>query len=99
MQLLRVRRSFPVDPEFFIEADGVHSQTVVLPTANGITVVTGLHSLRVRASVHVNSPKRVRAADIENVHPLQFRKVDKLHAVGRDELPRSARDLTARMRF
>ena len=99
MQLLRMRRSFPVDPEFFIEADGVHHQTVAFPAAHGMAVVTGFQVLRVRASVHVNGSERVRAADIEDVDPIQFRKIDELDTVRRDELSRPARDLAARMRF
>src|SRR5213593_994208 len=99
MKLLCMWRSFPVDPEFFIEAGRVHHETVILPASHGMAVVTGFQILRMRTSVHVNDSECVRTADIENVHPLQFWKVDKLHAVRRNELPRSARDLTASVRL
>ena len=52
-----------------------------------------------RAAVHVDRAKRVRAADIEDVDALQLRHLDELDAVRRQELPRRAAGLAARVRL
>lgn len=52
-----------------------------------------------RTSIHVNRPVRVRSTDIKKINALDFGHVDELHAVGRDELPRTSRDFAARVGF
>ena len=51
------------------------------------------------ASIHINDAVRVRPADIENVNPLQFWKIDELHTVRREKLSRASRRLAACVRF
>ena len=52
-----------------------------------------------RAAVHVDGAIRVRAADVEDVEPLDLGQLDELDAVRRQELPREARRLAARVRL
>ena len=51
------------------------------------------------APIHINDAVRVRPADIENVNPLQFWKIDELHTVRREKLSRASRRLAACVRF
>src|SRR5204862_239463 len=77
--------------------DGVHNESVLFPMTDGVAVIAGLEILRMRTAVHVNRPVGVRSTDIKNVHTLDFRHIDELYAVGRDELSRTSGDFAARV--
>jgi hypothetical protein len=52
-----------------------------------------------RPAVQVDRPESMGPADIEDVDALQFRNLDNLHAVRRQEHSRATRWLAARVRF
>ena len=74
-------------------------ERVAFPPADRVAVVARLQVVRMRAAVHVDRAERVRAADVEDVEPLELRHLDELDAVRRQELARDARRLAARVRL
>src|SRR6185295_2118664 len=94
-----MRQSSPVEPEAFIEPTGIDDKRVPLPAANGVSVITGREFLWMRPAVHVDGAKRMGPALIEDQDALEVRHVDKLNAVGSEELARSSGWLASCMRF
>ena len=94
-----VRQPATVEPERFVEADGVDDERVALPPADRVTVEARRQVSRVRPPVHVDGPIGVRSADVEDVDPLHFRQLDELDAVRRQELTRDPGRLAARVRL
>src|SRR5882672_10193937 len=99
VHLGRVRQAAAVEPEALVEADAVDEEGVALPLARRVAVVARAQFLRMRAAVHVDDAEGVRPADVEDVEALDLGQLDELDAVGREELPRGARRLAARVRL
>src|SRR6187549_2705329 len=88
-----------IDPELLIESDGVDNQRVFFPFANRMPVEAGAQVRGMWPAVHVNGSERMWSADIHDHDPFQFREVDDLDIVGREELPRATRGLAAGVGF
>src|SRR5690606_1881318 len=99
MQLLGVRQAAPIEPEPFVEAGAVDDERVAFPPADRVAVIARREVIGVRTPVHVDRAERVRTADIEDVDSLLLGQIDELDAVRRQELPRGAGRLAARVRF
>src|SRR5262245_58984635 len=99
VQLVGVRRRTAVDPEALVVANGIDDQRVTFPPANRVAVVGWLQILRVAPAVHVNRAEGVRTADVEDEDALDFRNLENLCAVGRQELTLHSRRLAPRVRL
>src|SRR5262245_20197485 len=94
-----MRQPRPVDPEVFAETFGVDNQRVLFPMPDGMPIGGGIEVRRMRPAIHKNNSKRVGAAYIEDIHPLQIGQMHELYAVRSLKLTRNPRGMTSRVRF
>ena len=92
-------RTSPVEPEAFVEPNGVDDQRVPLPPADGMAVVGRREIRRVRPAIRVDGPVGVWATDVEDVDALQLGELDDLDTVRREKRPCDAGRLAPRMRL
>src|SRR5205809_3948360 len=98
-KLGRVRQAAPIEPEAFVETNRVYDERVAFPVTDRMAVVIRLELRWMRPPVRIDRPESVGPTDIEDVDALEFRNLDNLHAVGRQEHSRATRWLAPRVRF
>ena len=91
LQLVGMRCSPGVHPEFFIQSDGFDDERIAFPVADGVPVIRRAEIFRVLAAVHVDDAIRIRPAHVEDVDAFQILfHIHELSAVWRGKLAGNA---------